>query len=60
MTPVDVEHEHIHNWLGGFRVVRHAHPVGKELPPHMELKPHTHSNGRHSHPHGHRLYGTPQ
>lgn len=54
--PTDEPHTHVHNWVGGERRFTHSHPPPVDVLDENAARPHRHSNGEHSHPHGHDIY----
>ena len=51
-----IEHEHVHRFMDGIHVLRHAHPMPADGQDREAIRPHRHVNGSHSHPHGHSGY----
>lgn len=49
-------HEHLHLYADGLRRFVHVHDYPTSGLDPLAARPHRHENGRHSHPHDHRLY----
>lgn len=57
-APMDapISHVHVHAWSDGERSYRHAHVMPDSSIHRFASRAHSHLNGRHSHPHGHREF----